>query len=176
MAKRTAVSEEATARYEADVALTARFDDLFSQAQEAEQALRDAQANRAPDEELHRLGMDLDGALTDVMRAAFAAQRAEIGPRGYDDRIYRRKAMATSKVRAWTMEAERLLTLRESHRLTGIVRLARSPVREHADSLVGSAGPGSGAIDSPDDQASPGPGAAASSGDEGVLPRATSVT
>ena len=54
-------------------------------------------------------------------------QRAEIGPRGYDDRIYRRKAMATPPVRSWTMEAERLLTLRESHRLTGIVRLPRKP-------------------------------------------------
>jgi hypothetical protein len=136
MAKRTAVSEEATARYEADTALAARFDDLFSQAQKAEQALRDAQAKRAPDEEQHRLGMDLDGALTDVMRAAFAAQRAEIGPSGYDDRIYRRKAMATTQVRAWTMEAERLLTLRESHRLTGIVPLAHRPTPEHTDSLT----------------------------------------
>jgi hypothetical protein len=61
------------------------------------------------------------------MRAAFAAERAAIGPRGYDDRIYRRKAMATPPVRAWTMEAQRLLTLRESHRLTGIARLPRSP-------------------------------------------------
>jgi hypothetical protein len=61
------------------------------------------------------------------MRAAFAAERAEIGPRGYEDRIYRRKAMATSPVRAWTMEAQRLLTLRESHRLTGIARLPRAP-------------------------------------------------
>ena len=127
MAKRTAVSEEATAKYEADVALAARFDDLFSQAQEAEQALRDAQSSGATEQELHDAGKGLDSALTDVMRAAFAAQRAEIGPRGYDDRIYHRKAMATSKVRAWTMEAERLLTLRESHRLTGIVRLPRQP-------------------------------------------------
>jgi hypothetical protein len=61
------------------------------------------------------------------MRAAFAAERAEIGPRGYDDRIYRRKAMATQPVRAWTMEAQRLLTLRESHLLTGIARLPRTP-------------------------------------------------
>ena len=37
--------------------------------------------------------------------------------------------MATGPVRAWTMEAERLLTLRESHRLTGIVRLPRQPAR-----------------------------------------------
>jgi hypothetical protein len=127
MGKRTLVSQEATAKHEADVALAGRFDDLFDQAQEAEQALRAAQANGASDTELHEAGMHLDGALTDVMRAAFAAQRAEIGARGYDDRIYRRKAMATSKVRAWTMEAERLLTLRESHRLTGIVRLPRKP-------------------------------------------------
>ena len=125
--RKAAVSQEATARYEADVALAGRFDDLFGQAQEAEQALRTAQANGAPDIELHEAGMRLDGALTDVMRAAFAAQRAEIGPRGYDDRIYRRKAMATSNVRTWTMEAERLLTLRESHQLTGIVRLPRQP-------------------------------------------------
>src|SRR5690349_13430942 len=99
MAKRAPVSPEAAARYDADVALAERFDDLFDQARAAEQH----------------------------MQAAFAAQRAEIGPRGYDDRIYRRKAMATAPVRAWTMEAERLLTLRESHRLTGIVRLPRQP-------------------------------------------------
>ena len=53
------------------------------------------------------------------MRAAYAAQRAEIGPRGYEDRIYRRKAKAKPAVHAWTDEAERLLTLRETHRLTG---------------------------------------------------------
>jgi hypothetical protein len=123
MAKRKPVSPEAAAKHEADVALAGRFDDLFAQAQEAEQTLRAAQANGASLEDLHRAGKRLDSALTDVMRAAFAAQRAEIGPLGYDDRIYRRKAMATSPVRAWTMEAERLLTLRESHRLTGIVRL-----------------------------------------------------
>jgi hypothetical protein len=127
MGKRTPVSQEATAKHEADVALAGRFEDLFDQAQEAEQALRAAQANGAADTELHEAGMRLDGALTDVMRAAFAAQRAEIGARGYDDRIYRRKAMATSKVRPWTMEAERLLTLRESHRLTGIPRLPHTP-------------------------------------------------
>jgi hypothetical protein len=123
MAKRNPVSPEAAAKHEADVDLAGRFDELFAQAREAEQTLRDAQANGVGLEELHGAGKRLDSALTDVMRAAFAAQRAEIGPRGYDDRIYRRKAMATSPVRAWTMEAERLLTLRESHRLTGIVKL-----------------------------------------------------
>jgi hypothetical protein len=127
--KRNPVSPEAAASYDADVALAQRFDELFAEARSAEVDLREAQANGAGLEELHRAGKRLDGALTDVMRAAFAAQRAEIGPRGYDDRIYRRKAMATSPVRAWTMEAERLLTLRESHRLTGIVRLPEQSVR-----------------------------------------------
>jgi hypothetical protein len=53
------------------------------------------------------------------MRAAYAAERAEIGPRGYEDRIYRRKAKATPAVHALTDEAERLLTLRETYQLTG---------------------------------------------------------
>jgi hypothetical protein len=160
--RKVAVSQEATARYEADVVLAGRFDELFAQAQEAEQALRTAQANGAPDEELHRLGMDLDGALTDVMRSAFAAQRAEIGPLGYDDRIYRRKAMATSNVRAWTMEAERLLTLRESHRLTGIVRLPRQAGPDPSDAPGGeTVPPVHSATGSPDGQ--------------GALPHAASV-
>jgi hypothetical protein len=72
------------------------------------------------DEELYPLARDLDDALTSAMRAAYAAQRAEIGPRGYEDWIYRRKAKAKSAVHAWTDEAERLLTLRETHRLTGM--------------------------------------------------------
>jgi hypothetical protein len=127
MVKRRPVSPEAIAKHDDDVILAERFDDLFVQAQEAEQALHGAQANGAPKEELYRAAKRLDRALTDVMRAAFAAQRAVIGPRGYDDRIYRRKALATPTVRIWTMEAERLLTLRESHRLTGIPRLPHRP-------------------------------------------------
>jgi hypothetical protein len=125
--KRDRVSPAALAKYHADTALAARFETLLEQARQAEQALHDAQAAGADCTDLHRLGMDLDSALTEVMRAAFAAQRAQIGPRGYEDRIYRRKAMATPPVRGWTMEAERLLTLRESHRLTGIVRLPPAP-------------------------------------------------
>ena len=70
--------------------------------------------------EVRRLAEDLDATLTEAMRAAYAAQRAEIGPRGYDDRIFRRKAMATPKVHALTAEAEHLLTLRETHRLNDI--------------------------------------------------------
>jgi hypothetical protein len=125
--KRKPVSTEATAQHAADVALAEQYDGLLAQARAAEDALRGAQADGASLADLHQLGKGLDDALTAVMRAAFAAERAEIGPRGYDDRIYRRKTRATSPVRAWTMEAERLLTLRESHRLTGIVRLPRTP-------------------------------------------------
>jgi len=125
--KRRPVSEEAMAKHAADVALAGQFDDLLAQARAAEDALRSAQAEGAPPADLRQLGKRLDGALTAVMRAAFAAERAEIGPRGYEDRIYRRKVMATSPVRAWTMEAQRLLTLRETHRLAGIVRLPPTP-------------------------------------------------
>ena len=125
--KRKPVSEEAGAKHAADVALAGQFDDLLAEARADEDALRSAQADASSLAELHQLGKRLDDSLTAVMRAAFAAERAAIGPRGYDDRIYRRKAMATPPVRAWTMEAQRLLTLRESHRLTGIARLPRSP-------------------------------------------------
>lgn len=113
------------AKHAADAALAGQFDELFARAQGTEQALRDAQSAGAADLELLHLSKRLDEDLTAVMRAAFAAERAEIGPRGYEDRIYRRKALATPKVRAWSMEANRLLTLRETHRLTGIVRLPR---------------------------------------------------
>ena len=72
-------------------------------------------------------GKLLDAALTDAMRAAFAAQRAEIGPRGYEDRIYFRQAKAKPAVHALTNEAERLLTLRENHRLNHIPEVPRVP-------------------------------------------------
>jgi hypothetical protein len=127
IAKRKTVSEEAATKHAADVALAGQFDDLLAEARADEDALRSAQADGSSLAELHLLGKRLDGSLTAVMRSAFAAERAAIGPRGYDDRIYRRKAMATTPVRAWTMEAQRLLTMRESHRLTGIARLPPTP-------------------------------------------------
>jgi hypothetical protein len=171
--KRNAASPEAMVKYHADVALATRFDELFAQAQEADQALRDAQSGRATDAEQYRSAKRLDAALTDVMRAAYAAQRAAIGPRGYDDRIYRRKAMATPKVRTWTMEAERLLTLRESHRLTSVIHLPRPPAPDPSDAPGGMTEPppiGSG-------QSVPTPsGSTGYAGDQTVLPRAASVT
>lgn len=109
------------------MALSGRRGDLLGAAREAEGKFRQAQARHAPDAEVRRLAEDLDAALTDAMRAAYAAQRAEIGARGYDDRIFRRKAMATPKVHALTAEAEHLLTLRETHRLNGIPAVAFNP-------------------------------------------------
>ena len=70
---------------------------------------------------------DLDAALTAAMRASYAAQRAEIGPRGYEDRIFARKARAKPAVRTLTREAERLLTLRENHRMNHIPQVPREP-------------------------------------------------
>ena len=126
--RRPKPSSEAEQQYKADAALAGRRAELLDAAREAESQLRQAQARRAPDAELRRLAEDLDAALTEAMRAAYAAQRAEIGPRGYDDRIYRRKARATPRVHALTAEAEHLLTLRENHRLTGIPAVPFDPV------------------------------------------------
>jgi hypothetical protein len=124
---RIQVSPEADASYLADVALASQFDELLARAEAAERDFRQAQATGARDQ--YPLARSLDEALTDVTRAAYAAQRAEIGPRGYDDRIFRRKAMATAPVHRWTDEAERLLTMREAHRLTGF------PARPEATAL-----------------------------------------
>ena len=125
--RRPKPSAEAEQRYEADVALAARREELLRVAREAETVFRQAQGRRAPEAELLRLAENLDTALTAAMRAAYAAQRAEIGPRGYDDRIFRRKAMATPRVHALTAEAEHLLTLRETHRLNGIPAVPFEP-------------------------------------------------
>jgi hypothetical protein len=118
--KRQKPSPEAEQQYQADSALAPRRGELLEAAAEAESEFRQAQARRAPVGETRRLAEALDVALTEAMRAAFAARRAEIGARGYDDRIYRRKAMATPRVHALTAEAEHLLTLRETHRLNSI--------------------------------------------------------
>jgi hypothetical protein len=134
--RRKSASQEAEQKFAADQALAARFDELLAEARSAEQELHDAQAAQAPLTERYRLAKRLDTALTDVMRAAYAAERVAIGPLGYDDRIYRRKAKATSPVRARSAEAERLLTLRESHRLTGIPRVPRSAVTGGSDELA----------------------------------------
>lgn len=125
--RRQKPSSEAEQKYQADVALAAQRAELLDSARKAESRLRQAQARQAPVAEIRRLAKDLDAGLTAAMQAAYAAQRAEIGPRGYDDRIYRRKAKAKPGVHALTAEAERLLTLRETHRLNGIPGIAFKP-------------------------------------------------
>jgi hypothetical protein len=126
--KRHQVSTEALDEHAQDVALAAKFEELLEAARQAEAELRQAEARAASLTERRRLALGLDAALTAAMRAAYAAQRAEIGPRGYDDRIYLRKAKALPGVRALTAEADRLLTLRESHRLNGIPPAPLEPV------------------------------------------------
>lgn len=120
-------SQEALDLYKADVAEAAQRGKLLDAARAADNALRRAEASHAPVTELNRLAKELDAALTAAMRAAYAAQRAEIGPRGYEDRIYHRKAKAKPAVRALTAEAERLLTLRENHRLNHIPEVPPVP-------------------------------------------------
>lgn len=121
MARR--VSPEARERLAADQELAGQFPDLLDRAAELDRELRDAQAEGKPEDEVRALAVELDGALTDAMRAAYARQRVEIGPRGYDDRIYTRARKAKPNVRRWTAEAERLLTLREENRLNGVPSL-----------------------------------------------------
>jgi len=125
--RRQKPSSEAEQKYAADAALAARRAELLDAASKAESQFRRGQAERVPSDELRRLALDLDSALTAAMHAAYAAQRAEIGPRGYDDRIYRRKARAKPQVHALTAEAERLLTLRETHRLNDIPAVMHEP-------------------------------------------------
>ncbi|HLH83687.1 MAG TPA: hypothetical protein VKV38_10520 [Trebonia sp.] len=120
-------SQEAAEKHAADVAAAAERGKLLDAARAADKALREAEARRAPVTELHRLAKELDAALTAAMRAAYAAQRAAIGPRGYEDRIYARKAKAKPEIRALTAEAERLLTLRENHRMNHIPEVPREP-------------------------------------------------
>jgi hypothetical protein len=121
-------SQGATDKHAADMALAADRGQLLDAAREADVAFREAEARHAPVTELNRLARELDAALTAAMQATYAAQRAEIGPRGYEDRIYFRKGKAKPAVRTITAEAERLLTLRENHRLNHIPEIPRVPV------------------------------------------------
>jgi hypothetical protein len=120
-------SQEAADKHAADAALAAQRGKLLDAARAADIAFREGEASHAPVTEVHRLAKELDAALTAAMQAAYAAQRAEIGPRGYEDRIFYRKAKARPAIRVITAEAERLLTLRENHRLNHIPEVPRVP-------------------------------------------------
>jgi hypothetical protein len=120
-------SQESLDKHAADVAAARERGRLLDAARTADIRLREAEARNAGVTERHRLAKELDVALTEAMQAAYAAQRAEIGPRGYEDRIFFRKAKARPAVHALTAEAERLLTLRENHRLNRIPEAPRVP-------------------------------------------------
>jgi hypothetical protein len=120
-------SQDVLDLHAADTAAAAERGKLLEAARAADTALREAEARRADVTELHRLAKELDAALTAAMQAADAAQRAAIGPRGYEDRIFFRKGKAKPEVHVLTAEAERLLTLRENHRMNHIPELPRVP-------------------------------------------------
>ncbi|MET9066723.1 hypothetical protein ACWDR1_35575 [Streptosporangium sandarakinum] len=122
---RPGVSREAEVRYHADQEVGKSFPELLRKARAAEAELRRAQAAGASTEELRVAARAFDMALTAALRAAEANQRATFGVRSYDDRIRRRKARATPKGAEWTDEVNRLRTLRERNRLTGLIRVPR---------------------------------------------------
>lgn len=122
---RPRVSREAEVRFHADQEISKSFPELLEKAREAERTVRDLRAAGVPEMELRAGGLALDRALTDALRAAESGQRATFGVYSYDDRIARRKAKATPAGAMWTDEVDRLRTLREENRLTGIPRLPR---------------------------------------------------
>lgn len=111
-----------------DEELAERLPGLLRSVAEAERALDGAREQGAPVEEVHERGVELDTALTEAMRAAYARERVLVGVKGYDDRIKRRKRLARPEIKQATQVAERLLTAREAHRLHGIQRVPRRVV------------------------------------------------
>ncbi|MGC4958268.1 plectin [Actinomadura citrea] len=127
------VSKDVAEPYEADQRLAAEYDDRLAAAGDAERALRDAQAAGAAEPELRELTVAFDRAMTAVLAAAEAAERAAMGPKVYSTEaqdakarraaeIAYRKAKARPAVRPWTDEVDRLRTAREAHRLSFRVR------------------------------------------------------
>lgn len=116
-------TKQADGKPAADKEQAERLPELLRSVSETQTALREAELGDAPVEELRRLDLELDAVLTEAVRAAYAEERRLIGPKGYTDRIYRRKRLAKPAVREVTHIAERLLTAREEHRLHGVRRV-----------------------------------------------------
>ncbi|QFG27667.1 plectin [Actinomadura sp. WMMB 499] len=123
------VSKDVAELHEADRRLAAEYAERLAAANEAERALRDAQGGTVAPAGLQELTVAFDVALTGALAAAEAAERAEMGPKAYvtdaqDAKAQRaaeiaaRKAKATTAVRPWTDEVDRLRTAREAHRLS----------------------------------------------------------
>lgn len=122
---RPRVSREAEVRFHADQEISKGYPEQLEKARQAESIVGDLRAGAAPEMELRAAGLGFDKALTEALRAAEAGQRATFGVYAYDDRIKRRKAKATPEGAMWTAEVDRLRTMREENRLTGIPRLPR---------------------------------------------------
>ncbi|MDF5757160.1 hypothetical protein [Spongiactinospora sp. TRM90649] len=122
---RPRVSREAEVRFHADQEVGKSYPALLEKAREAEDELRRVRSGHATTGGLRAAGVALDVALTEALRAAEAARRATLGVKAYDDRIVRRKRRATPAGAMWTTEVDRLRTLREEHRITGIARVPR---------------------------------------------------
>jgi len=117
------------------MAFAARRADLLDAAGEAESQFRQAQAGGRPCRKYAASRTTLTPHSPRPCGRLRRAARSD-RPLGYDDRIYRRKAMAKPPVHALTAQAEHLLTLRETHRLNGIrpyrSKSAHRPPRPHA--------------------------------------------
>ncbi|MCP2341807.1 plectin [Actinomadura rupiterrae] len=123
------ISKDVAARMEADRGLAGTYRDRLGDATSAEAALRAAQAEGRPADEVKALDVAFDLALTAAIEAAQAAERVEMGPKTYAPEgqdgaarraaeIAARKARARWSVRPWTDEIDRLRTARETHRLS----------------------------------------------------------
>jgi hypothetical protein len=102
-----------------------RLPELLKAVAGAERALDRAREQGAPVEEVHERAVELDTALTEAMRAAYARERVLVGAKGYTDRIRRRKRLARPEIKQATGVAEHLLTAREAHRLHGVPGVPR---------------------------------------------------
>lgn len=123
------VSKDVAELYEADQRLAAEYEARLAAAGEAERMLRDAQGEDAPEPRLRELTVAFDEAMTSVLAAAEASERAAMGPKVYaaesqDAKTRRaaeiayRRAKARPAVHPWTDEVDRLRTAREAHRLS----------------------------------------------------------
>ncbi|MFI0450021.1 plectin [Actinomadura sp. 6N118] len=129
------VNKEVMEMYEADQRLAGTYKDRLAEAAEAEKALRTAETEGGTETELHELAIAFDKALTEVLLAAEAAERAAAGTKTYVSEsadpktrraaeIARRKAKARPAVTPLTGEVDRLRTAREQHRMAFRVRPA----------------------------------------------------
>ncbi|WP_395105717.1 plectin [Actinomadura sp. SCN-SB] len=122
-------SKDVAELIEADRELAGTYRDRLAEANEAEEALRAAQAAGGTDVGPREEAIAFDRALTAALLAAEAAERVAAGPKAYapegaDPKTRRaaeiayRKAKAKPSVRPWTEEVDRLRTAREAHRLS----------------------------------------------------------